>query len=437
MPKIAIIGAGINGLAIAYDLQSQGYECTLLEKSNRIGGAICSTEHSSGFRTEDGPHSLLLNSNKLEAFIHSFEVLKQSLISTNPQAQNRFILKNNQLHPIQPKPFSLLTSNLLPFKSRIKLLSELLQPPKERLEDISIREFFIQHFDHEFVDYLLDPFIAGTYAGDPSRLSAQSTFPKLFEYEVTYGSILKGLLVNKSPYKNRIVSFKDGLSSLPKAIAQKLKNKPIHECKILLIKYENNQWTIRFQSGSTDTRCMSFDAIYFTIPAFAISKLPFDESVKNHLPKFDSVDHPPVSVLSLGFHKSEIQHPMNGLGYLTPKIEKTNHLGALFVSKMFPNRAPEDHELISFFIGGSRNPDYASPDTEKLISMLTPTLENLLGITARPTFAYQRFWEQSIPQYSIGHQKLIQSIENFEKQFPGLKFEGNYRKGIALNQAIV
>ena len=104
---------------------------------------------------------------------------------------------------------------------------------------------------------------------------------------------------------------------------------------------------------------------------------------------------------------------------------------------MFPNRAPEDHELISFFIGGSRNPEYANPDTEKLISMLTPTLENLLGITARPAFAYQRFWAQSIPQYSIGHQKLIHSIENFEQQFPGLKFEGNYRKGIALNQAII
>lgn len=437
MAEVAIIGAGIKGLTKAYRQQLLGHKCTVLEKTNRIGGAIRSTHHDSGYSTEDSAHSILINSSALEAFILSFKSSKSSLIESNPKAQNRFILKNDRLYPIQPKPSALLSTQLLPITSRMKLFTEWLKKPIHRSEDISLNDFFIEHFGKAFADYLLNPFIAGTYAGDPSKLSAASTFPKLLEYERTYGSILKGLTFNRPQVKSKIISFKEGLSNLTDSIAQALENKPLLNCNIIAVKQVDRQWEIQYQIANTQIVTKKFDKVHCTVPAFAISRIPFEASVKNDLPNFESVEHPPVSVLSLGFRKSDISHPMNGLGYLSPKVEGTNHLGALFVSQMFPNRAPKDHELISFFIGGSRNPELADPDSDKLIHNLAPALSKILGIRAKPSFSYQRYWAESIPQYTIGHRDFIESIDCFEKKYPNFIFEGNYRNGISLNQSLL
>ena len=438
MAKIGIIGAGIKGLTTAYKQELLGNESYIFEQSNRIGGALISKHHHSGYLTEDGAHTLLLNSIELERFIHSFESLKSSMVESNPTTKNRFILKNNHLYPIQPTPTSILTSNLLPIKTRYKIISEIFKKPTIRNFDLSLRDFFIEHFDEAFTDYLINPFIAGTYAGNPKHLSAKNTFPSLLDYEKQYGSILKGLILNKSSFKNKIISFKNGLSELPAAIAAKLKNKPILESQILNISKENDRWKIHFKKNeeSTSSLCY-FDELHCTLPAFQISKLPFDDSIKKDCPKFESIEHPPVSVLSLGYHKSEIQHPLNGFGYLIPEVENKNCLGGLFTSKIFPNRAPKDHELLTFFIGGSRSPESASLDTDKLIHTLSPSLSKLFGINSKPRFIYQRFWGQSIPQYSLEHSQFLNTITDFEKKYENFFFVGNYKQGISLSQSIL
>ena len=437
MAKIGIIGAGIKGLTTAYKQELLGNEVFLFEQSDRVGGALVSKQHDSGYLTEDGAHTLLLNSSELERFIHSFDSLKSSFIESNPLTKNRFILKNNNLYPIQPTPTSVLTSKLLPIKSRLKIISEIFKKPKIRDTDLSLKDFFIEHFGEAFTDYLINPFIAGTYAGQPKYLSTENTFPSLLNYERQYGSILKGLIRNKSSFKNKIISFQSGLSELPIAIAAKLKNKPILESQILDISKENNGWKMCIKSKELISSDWYFDELYCTLPAFKISQLPFADCIKKDCPKFESIDHPPVSVLSVGYHKSEIQHPLNGFGYLIPEVENKKHLGGLFTSKIFPNRAPENHELLTFFIGGSRSPESASSDTDKLIYELAPSLSKILGINSKPRFIYQRFWGQSIPQYNLGHSQFLNRITDFEKKYENFFFVGNYKQGISLSQSIL
>ncbi len=43
--KVAILGGGISGLTVAYELSKVGYECTILEASHRCGGRIFTVRH--------------------------------------------------------------------------------------------------------------------------------------------------------------------------------------------------------------------------------------------------------------------------------------------------------------------------------------------------------------------------------------------------------
>ena len=102
------------------------------------------------------------------------------------------------------------------------------------------------------------------------------------------------------------------------------------------------------------------------------------------------------------------------------------------ISSIFKNRAPENHTLITVFIGGSRNPGMASLSESDMISKLYPKIQSCLQIKGDPVFSYTRHWESSIPQYSMNHDGIIDQIQNFENRNPNFFLSGNYRNGISL-----
>ena len=436
MANIAILGAGLRGLYIAYELEKQGYQCTIFESSQRIGGALKSTRHPSGFLTEDGAHTLLINSAKVDSLIQELDTLKNEIVQADSQKLNRFILRNDQLNPLQPKPLALLKTPLLSLKAKYQLFSEILRKKQAMDSDLTLYDFFTKHFGSECSDYLLDPFIAGTYAGDPKKLSAKHTFPKLVKASQSNGSIIRSLLSNKNRFKNKIISFNQGLIQLPIVLSQSLNQKPITEAHLLEINQEKQNWYIRFQVGKDQPQSNTFDAIYSTIPAYKNHTLPLFNSAKNDLPDFDSIEHPPVNVLSLGFRSEQLKKPLLGFGYLIPSKEKQDYLGVLFTSSIFNNRAPKNHALITVFIGGSRNPNMANLSETELIAKLYPKIQQRLQIQGTPIFSHSRYWEHSIPQYTINHDKVIEQIQSFEQKYTNFYLSGNYRNGIALGDCL-
>lgn len=432
MAEVAILGAGLRGLYIAYELEKQGHKCTVFESSHHIGGALVSTRHPSGFLTEDGAHTLLVNSEKVDTLIHELNALNNQVVQADSEKLNRFILRNNRLNPLQPKPLALLKTPLLSAKAKCQLFAEIFRKNQVIHSDISLYDFFAKHFGTECADYLLDPFIAGTYAGDPKKLSAKHTFPKLVKASESNGSIIRSLSSKKNRFKNKIISFKEGLVQLPITLSQTLKQKPLTDARLLEINQENGGWKIQFQIGEDRPQNIIFDAVYSTIPAHKNHTLPLLESAKSDLPDFSSVEHPPVTVLSLGFRSDQFKKPLSGFGYLIPSKEKQDYLGVLFTSSIFENRAPKNHTLITVFIGGSRNPSMASLSESELISKLYPKIQKCLEIEGLPCFSYSRYWDHSIPQYTINYDTVINQIHSFEEKRTNFFLSGNYRNGIAL-----
>src|SRR5204863_2732257 len=95
----------------------------------------------------------------------------------------------------------------------------------------SLGQFVVRRIGQEFLDYAINPFVAGVYAGDPARLSVKHAFPKLHALEQKYGSLILGQLLGARERKRRgetskqnanKISFDDGLQVLTDALHGRL-----------------------------------------------------------------------------------------------------------------------------------------------------------------------------------------------------------------------
>ena len=179
-----------------------------------------------------------------------------------------------------------------------------------------------------------------------------------------------------------------------------------------------------------------FDQLIITVPAHRLPHLPFDSILKQQLGSLGAIDYPPVSVLSLGFKRTDVAHPIDGFGVLVPECEDRKILGVLFPSSVFSKRAPQDEVLLTAFVGGERQPECATADTETLIATVLPELEQLLGVTGKPTFVHHKYWDKAIPQYKLGYSKHLAKIKWIEQRYSGLHLAGNYCTGISLTNCL-
>jgi oxygen-dependent protoporphyrinogen oxidase len=438
MKHIGIIGSGITALATAWQHKQSGDICTVFESSNRIGGAIQSFRQGD-YLAEEGPNSLQVNSAEVDAFLDSVPGLKERVIEADPAAKKRFIVRGGKLHAVPMGPLSAITTPLWSLGGKLRLLKEpFIKPIDAELEE-SAADFVRRRLGEELYEYAINPLIGGIYAGDPEKLSLRYAFPKLYALEQNSGGLIRGALDkmrtarrSDTPKINkRIISFKDGLGELPQLLASALGDSVRTNIHLESIEPDRTGWTIQHRGKKE-----FFDQLIVTVPAHVLSQLPFSPEIIEAFAPLQKIDYPPVSVLSLAFKRRDVAHPIDGFGALVPECEKHRILGVLFPSSIFPNRAPKDEVLLTVFIGGERQPELATSDTEKLQTMVLEELRPPLGVNGEPTFSHHRHWPLAIPQYKLGYGEILQQIDEIEKRFPHLKLAGNYRTGISLTYCI-
>jgi oxygen-dependent protoporphyrinogen oxidase len=438
MAKICIIGAGISGLASAWQLHQAGNDCTVLEAGERIGGSIRSHQRE-GFLMEAGPNSIQINSAEIAAFLDSIPNLKGQIIESETAAKKRFLVRAGRVFSVPMGPLQALTTPLFSLGAKLRLLKEpFIKPALDECEE-SVADFVRRRLGDEFYNYAIDPLVGGIYAGRPETLSLRYAFPKLYALEQKDGGLIRGALKkifnadtkkNKS-FKKSIISFQEGLETLPNYIAKALGDRVQTSVNLESIKKENNKWLVAC-NGKTEL----YDTVILTVPAHSLKNLPLDQALSKALEPLDTIEYPPVSVLSLGFKRNAIEHPLDGFGVLVPSCEERSILGALFPSSFFKNRAPKDQVLLTIFVGGDRQPELCNPELETLTKLVIPELETLLGVKEPPTICQLDHWPRAIPQYKIGYGKYLKSIQTIEAAHSGLKIAGNYRDGISLSYCL-
>ncbi|MCX8026807.1 MAG: protoporphyrinogen oxidase [Thermodesulfovibrionales bacterium] len=437
---ICIIGGGISGLSLAFFLSQadRTIEINVYESQDRIGGKIW-TDRRDGFVCEAGVNGFLDNKPA------TLELSKQigiNPVRSNDNSRRRFIYLNGKLREIPDKPLTFLFSDFLSLSGRLNMVMEFMRPPRSK-DDESMQDFALRRVGREFFEKLLDPLASGIYAGDPSKLSIRSCFTKVYDLERNYGGLIKGFIALAKEKKKAgkkveagpggiLHSFENGMYSMIESLRDVLGDRIKVSTKVVAIHRKSDRYIVYFEDG----RQTESDVVVLTTPAYETSKILSDLD-KELSSLVSRIPYPPLTVVALGYKNSDIKNvDLNGFGFLVPAMQKRRILGTLFDTSIFSKRAPEGYSLLRTMIGGARYPHLAMLDDDKIVNMTIEELSDILGIEADPHLVRIYRWEQAIPQYNVGHYKILEDIEMALSRHKGLYLSGNAFKGVAVNDCI-
>jgi oxygen-dependent protoporphyrinogen oxidase len=439
MKPVAIIGAGITGLTAAFYLKRRGIPVTVYEAGRRVGGVIQSLRKD-GFLAECGPNTLLETSPKIAQLVCDAGLASRRLDS-DPKAEARYVVRYRRPIAVPSSQLGIFTSELLSAKAKFALLREPFVPPRRDGREESIAEFVVRRLNQEFLDQMIDPLVAGIYAGDPQRLSVQQAFPRLAELEARYGSLIKGQIFGARERKRRgeiakdrapKFSFDEGLQVLPDSLQKQLGAAVKLNTSVTKLTQTESGWRVSTAAGE-----MEHSAVIYCGTAYKLAELQIAMRSPVSFTAFSEIRYPPVASVVLGFRREDVAHSCQGYGMLIPKIEGFKILGTIFSSALFPNRAPAGHVTLTSYLGGERQRELASLAPDELVALTCDDLRVLLGVKSRPTFQHTTLYPKAIPQYNLGYGRYRELMNAIENQAAGLFLAGHYREGVSLGDSIV
>ncbi len=435
---IVVVGAGISGLSAAYWLAKKGYRVTVMEKGSSPGGTM-KTIREGGWLVETGPNSALESTPLLADLFGDLGIAGEKIYA-NPAAKRRYIVRSGVLEELPSGPLSFLGSRLWSLRGKARLLKEPFVG-RARWEE-TVAEFVERRLGREFLDYTIDPFVAGVYAGSPEKLSVQAAFPKLHALESAHGSLMKGAIFSRrspgSKTRSRLFSFVRGMQSLPDALAGKLgKNVLCSVSVINIIPARAGRlpvYTVSYEENGQRSS-LEADGVVLAAPAHASAEIvrAIDPEMASGL---EAIYYPPVAEIFTGYRRDQIGRQLDGFGFLVPKVEGRRILGSIWSSALFPERSPQGFEGITTFVGGARQPDLVSFDDGGLAGIAAAELRELIGVRGEPVYTRISRWDRAIPQYNLGHGRVVRAMERFEENYRGAFFCSNFKGGIAVGDCV-
>ena len=444
-PHVIVCGAGLTGLTTAWQLKRSGARVTVLEASDVVGGVIGSTKLD-GYLIEHGPNSCMLTP-ELAQLVDALGVTPM-LRDAAPSAQRRYIVRDGRALAVPMSPGAMLRSPLFSAAAKLRLLAEPFIGRRDADTDESVADFVTRRLGKEVLTWAVDPFVSGVYAGDPEQLSIAHAFPRLAALEREHGSLIHGAIAagkrsraeraqtGLPAPRPRMVSFVDGMGTLPLAIANDIGADSI-QCGAVVTSVETDadgvSVTVR-RDGTLST--LHADAVVCTLPLHALTALQLPNATHDAVAHLRTLPYPAVASLALGFRRADVAHALDGFGCLIPSVEQRKTLGVLFSSTLFDGRAPDGHVLLTCFIGGVRHPALGTASVQTLVELVTSDLRALLGVTAAPTFVHRTSWPAAIPQYNLGHAAHGRAADAIEALVPGLLVDGQFRRGVSVGDCV-
>lgn len=434
--QVAIVGGGISGLALGFQLHRSGVRVRVLEASARAGGNL-HTELIEGYRCESGPTGVLDNEPATGRLVEALD-LASRWIASGPRARTRWVVRDKRLRRLPQRPPELLRSDVLSASGKAALFLEWSRPRRTDPSDESVYDFARRRVGSEAADVLVDALVTGIYAADPRQLSLAATFPKLRAMEIEHGSLLRAARAASRDSEKvsfapggTLHSFDEGMEVLPGALRTALGDALSCDARVTQIERARDGWSIGLANGSA----VAAPHLVLALPAWHAAPLleAFDAPLATEVASIPST---PIAVLHLGFEARAVEHVERGFGFLVPNRERFGILGTLFESWVFPNRSPAEHVLWRTLLGGARDRGALDLDDATLVARVRAALKSLLGVQAAPVMTQVVRHARAIPQYRVGHLERIARIEALAAQHPGLHLTGNSYRGISVNACI-
>lgn len=439
---IAVLGGGIAGLTVAFHLRRAGLDVVLLESSPRFGGVI-QTHLEDGWLFEFGPNTVLANHPSIDRLVEMAD-LEPERLSAGTVGATRYILKGGRLVPLPTTPPAFLASPVFSLGAKLRVCREPFVP-RFRGGEETIAAFTRRRLGREMLDYAVGPFVSGVYAGDPEKLSVRYAVRKIHALEERHGSLIRGAIAlsrktgstSVAP-RGGMLSFRRGLAVLPERLGALLGAAARLETTVDSVERGGGGFLVHARGASGEAHTIEAASVVVALDSLASARVlaPLDPDGAIGVAGLADIPYAAVAVTALGFRREQVEHPLDGFGFLAPRREGIRHLGCLFVSSLFPGRAPDGFVALTAICGGATDPEAAALPDERLLSLALDELTPLLGLKGRPVFVRSVRWPRAIPQYNLGHGRFVGVAAGLENRHPGLHVACNWRHGVSVADGI-
>jgi protoporphyrinogen/coproporphyrinogen III oxidase len=451
--RLVVVGGGIAGLAAAHRAVELARErnipldLTLLEARDRLGGTI-ETERAGGFLVEAGPDSFLSEKPWALALCRRLG-LEPRLVGTDDRFRRTFVWFRGRLHPL-PEGFQLLAptrlrpflaSRLLSWPGKARMALDVILPRGVAGADESLGAFVRRRLGREALERVAQPLVAGIYTADPEELSLRATMPRFLELERAQRSLIIGLWRasrggptasgTSGARWSLFVTLSGGMGELVQTLAARLPAGAVHlKRRANGVVRRAAVWTV--DGGGT---AVEADRVIVAVEAHTASRLLryVDPSLATLL---QVIPYASSATVSLGFPRAAIRHPLDGFGFVVPRVEGRALLACTFSSVKYPGRAPDGHVLLRCFLGGALNAGVLEGDDDELVRLAGQELAAALGVAGEPVLVRVTRYPAAMPQYVIGHLRTLDAIDQRLQAAPGLVLAGSAYRGVGIADCV-
>lgn len=342
----------------------------------------------------------------------------------------------------------------------VDVAKEFFNKTKAPSDDESIGSFITRRLSPTFTSDVVAPMVIGIYGGNVSKLSIKSCFNMLWEFEQKHGGIFRGLLKSKKPEQTEsspeveeaknilrtvqqqggIFSFRQGLGKLPNALAEEFQQDILFNTAPTSMKFDPSRRSATITTNGKEP--VQADHIISSIPSFELAKLmqPHNEELSKVLNEIPWIN---MAVINFGYNDRVLPHHIQGFGYLVAPKEKARILGVIFDSDTFSAHQQDPKQTrLTVMIGGDKDnhenvPDVLNMSNEELINIGREYLQQHLNIQQTPDFTSVKICQNAIPQYTVGHSKRVDEIEQIlSREFPHLHIAGSSYYGVSVVDCI-
>ena len=461
MPRVIIIGGGIAGLAAAVHLKSgakaygKTIDVLLLEKNSRIGGKIFTEKHDN-YLIEGGPDSFLPE-KVWSVNLARHLGLEPEMLPSNDQFKGTFIYSRERLHSLPegvmlmvPTSFwPMAKSHLITWPGKIRMGMEIFVPKRKSRDDESLASFVTRRLGRECLEKIAEPLVAGIHTSNPDNMSVLATFPRFVQMEQKSGSLILGMISTMktrphatlsgpsskagSPKMTYFMSFKNGMQTLSQACADLIGGDSIRlDAGVRAVESKGKGYAVILENGET----LEADHVMLAPAAYESAEM-IKGMDANLAAQMNRIEWSSSATVSIAFKKKDVNVPLNGFGFIVPRVEGRRINAATYSSIKWSYRAPDDTILVRIFVGGGHHEELVHElDDAGMVRMVLEELDTVLGIKANALFSKVYRWYKGMPKYTVGHLERIALLDRMLAAHPGLHLIGCSYKGIGIGDCV-